>query len=82
MRRCCALVYTGCPPTSCFQYWNTPGVDNSLYWLNDSQVANKVWNQEALPVQNGTAIVKDYSFNGKPTYQILKYEVWDIEFSY
>ena len=64
------------------QYWNTPGVDNSLYWLNDSQVANKVWNHEALPVQNGTAIVKDYSFNGKPTYQIVKYEVWDIEFSY
>jgi hypothetical protein len=64
------------------QYWNTPGVDNSFYWLNDSQVSAKVWNHEALPVQNGTAIVKDYSFNGKPTYQILKYDAWDIEFSY
>lgn len=64
------------------EYWNTPGVDNSFYKLNHDQVANMVWNYRVTPVQGGTAVVRDYNFNGSKTYQILSYEVWDIEFSH
>lgn len=64
------------------EYWNTPGVDNSFYRLNTDQAAALVWDYRIRPVQGGTAVVRDYTFNGRATYQILSYEVWDIEFSY
>ncbi len=58
------------------------GMDNALYWLSNEEAADLVWNRRILPVQGGTAVVRDYTFNGRPTYQILSYDVWDIEFSY
>ena len=64
------------------EYWNTPGIDNSFYWMNNDQAGDLVWAYRAMPIQGGTAIVRDYTFNGHATYQILSYEVWDIEFHY
>ena len=63
------------------EYWNTPGVDYSFYWLNNDQVAQLVWSGRAMPVEGGTAVVRDYVYNGSTTYQILSYEVWGIGFS-
>ena len=61
------------------EYWGK-GMTNDLYWLNNDQVANLVWSGRAKPVQGGTAVVRDYTFNGSTTYQILSYEVWNISF--
>lgn len=61
------------------EYWDK-GMDNALYWLSNDEVAALVWSGRVKPVQGGTAVVKDYTFNGKSTYQILSYEVWDIVF--
>lgn len=63
------------------EYWNTPGVDNSFYWLNNDQAAKLVWDSRILPVQGGVAVVRDYNFNGRQTYQLVSYEVWEIGFS-
>ncbi len=62
------------------EYWNTPGVDNAYYHLSNDQVSNYVWNNRVKPVQGGTAIVRDYTYNGRATYQLLSYSVWDITF--
>ena len=62
------------------EYWDK-GMENSLYQLDNDGVADLVWAGRATPVQGGTAVVRDYSFNGRPTFQILSYEVWYIEFS-
>ncbi len=64
------------------EYWNTPGVDDSFYRINNDQAGDMVWDYRILPVQGGTAVLRDYNFNGRATYQILSYEVWDIEFHY
>lgn len=56
------------------------GMDNSLYWLNNDEVANLVWSGRVKPVQGGTAVVKDYKFGSVDTYQIISYDVWDITF--
>ena len=61
------------------EYWDN-GIDNSIYHMNNDEVANLVWSGRAKPFQGGTAVVRDYSFNGRPTYQILSYEVWSITF--
>ena len=59
------------------EYWDS-GMSDSLYHLNNDEVANLVWSGRAKPVQGGTAVVRDYTFNGVPTFQILSYEVWSI----
>lgn len=59
------------------EYWDN-GVSDSLYHLNNDEAANLVWSGRAKPVQGGTAVVRDYTFNGVPTFQILSYEVWSI----
>ena len=64
------------------EYWNTPGIDNSYYWLNSEQVSVKVWDYKCMPVQGGTAVVRDFTYNGRATFQLISYEIWDIEFSY
>ena len=64
------------------EYWNTPGIDNSYYWLNSEQVSAKVWDYKCMPVQGGTAVVRDFTYNGRATFQLISYEIWDIEFSY
>ena len=61
------------------EYWDS-GMSDSLYHLNNDEVANLVWSGKAKPVQGGTAVVRDYTFNGVPTFQILSYEVWNILF--
>lgn len=61
------------------EYWDK-GIDNVIYHMNNDEVANLVWSGRAKPFQGGTAVVRDYSFNGRPTYQILSYEVWSITF--
>ena len=61
------------------EYWDN-GMSDSLYHLNNDEVANLVWSGKAKPVQGGTAVVRDYTFNGVPTFQILSYEVWNITF--
>lgn len=61
------------------EYWNK-GMSDSLYHLNNDEVANLVFSGRAKPVQGGTAVVRDYTFNGVPTFQILSYEVWSITF--
>lgn len=61
------------------EYWDS-GMSDSLYHLNNDEVANLVWSGKAKPVQGGTAVVRDYTFNGVPTFQILSYEVWNIIF--
>lgn len=62
------------------EYWDK-GMENSLYQLDNDGVADLVWAGRATPVQGGTAVVRDYSFNGRATFQILSYEVWYIEFA-
>ena len=64
------------------EYWDHLGVDYSFYWLNNDQVAQLVWANRVTPVEGGTAVVRDYVFNGSTTYQILSYEVWGISFSH
>ena len=59
------------------EYWDN-GVSDSLYHMNNDEVANLVFSGRAKPVQGGTAVVRDYTFNGVPTFQILSYEVWSI----
>ena len=61
------------------EYWDT-GMSDSLYHMNNDEAANLVWNGRAKPVQGGTAVVRDYTFNGVPTFQILSYEVWSITY--
>lgn len=61
------------------EYWDK-GMDNALYWLSNDEVAALVSSKRVKPVQGGTAVVRDYNFNGKSTYQILSYEVWDLKF--
>ena len=61
------------------EYWDN-GMSDWLYRLNNDEVANLVWNGRAKPVQGGTAVVRDYTFSGIPTFQILSYEVWSITF--
>ena len=61
------------------EFWDK-GIDNSIYYMNNDQVANLVWSGRAKPFQGGTAVVRDYTFNGRATYQILSYEVWGITF--
>ena len=59
------------------EYWDN-GVSDAIYHMNNDEVANLVWSGRAKPVQGGTAVVRDYTFNGIPTFQILSYEVWSI----
>ena len=61
------------------EYWDN-GVSDAIYHMNNDEVANLVWSGRAKPVQGGTAVVRDYTFNGIPTFQILSYEVWNIMF--
>lgn len=63
------------------EYWDALGVDYSFYWLNNDQAAQLVWDGRAIPVEGGTAVVRDTVYNGSTTYQILSYEVWEIGFS-
>ena len=60
-------------------YWDN-GDSDAIYHMNNDEVANLVWSGRAKPVQGGTAVVRDYTFNGIPTFQILSYEVWNIMF--
>ena len=42
-------------------------------------MAALVSSKRVKPVQGGTAIVKDFKFNSVDTYQIIKYDVWDLK---
>ena len=59
------------------EYWDN-GISDPIYHMNNDEVANLVFSGRAKPVQGGTAVVRDYTFNGVPTFQILSYEVWSI----
>ena len=59
------------------EYWEK-GMTYDLYYLNNDQAANLVWSGRATPAQGGTAVVRDYVYNGITTYQILSYEVWNL----
>ena len=60
------------------EYWDK-GMDSGLYWLSNDDVAALVSSKRVKPVQGGTAIVKDFKFNSVDTYQIIKYDVWDLK---
>ena len=63
------------------EYWNTPGIDGSFYRLDSDGVAAMVWGERVIPVQGGTAVLRDYTKpNGVVTYQILDYDIWAITF--
>lgn len=62
------------------EYWNVPGVDSAYYYMTTEEVSDMVWAERVTPIQSGTAILRPYDYNGRATYQLLKYEVWDIEF--
>ena len=61
------------------EYWDH-GMDSTLYHKSNDDMASLVFSGRVKPVEGGTAKVRDYTFNGRPTYQILSYEVWNITF--
>ena len=62
-------------------YWNTPGIDDKYYHLDNDGAAALVWGEQLWPEQGGLARVRPYVNNGRATYQLMSYETWDIEFA-
>lgn len=62
------------------EYWNTPGVDNAYYHKSNDEISNYVLNGYLTPIKGGTAVVRDYTYNGRATYQLISYTVWDITY--
>lgn len=62
------------------EYWNVPGVDRAYYYMSSDQVADMVWAERVRPVQGGVALLRPYDNNGVASYQLLRYEIWDIIF--